>query len=46
MTSIKKVDIFKCIDFANENKLFDKLNNIYSSLPSGDCTGCGKCCME
>ena len=46
MTSIKKVDILKCIDFANENKLFDKLNNIYSSLPSGDCTGCGKCCME
>ncbi|MGL5694923.1 MAG: YkgJ family cysteine cluster protein [Peptostreptococcaceae bacterium] len=46
MTSIKKVDILNCIDFANENELFNKLNNVYKTLPSGDCTGCGKCCME
>lgn len=46
MTSIKKVDIYKCIDFAHENELFDKLNKIYTTLPSGDCTGCGKCCNE
>ena len=46
MTSIKKVDIYKCIDFAHENELFDKLNKIYTTLPSGDCTGCGECCNE
>lgn len=46
MTSIKKVDILKCIDFAHKSELFDKLNKVYATLPSGDCTGCGKCCME
>ncbi|MGL5331070.1 MAG: YkgJ family cysteine cluster protein [Peptostreptococcaceae bacterium] len=46
MTSIKKVDILNCIDFANKNELFSKLNNVYDNLPSGDCKGCGKCCME
>lgn len=46
MTSIKKVDIYKCIDFARENKLIDKLNEIYNTLPSGYCNGCGKCCNE
>ena len=46
MTSINKTDILNSIDFADKNELFDKLNNIYKSLPSGDCTGCGKCCME
>lgn len=46
MTSIKKNHVENCINYANENKLFDKLNDVYKSLPSGDCTGCGKCCME
>ena len=46
MTSINKTDILNSIDFADKNELFDKLNDIYKSLPSGDCTGCGKCCME
>ena len=46
MTSINKIDILNSIDFADKNKLFDKLNDIYKSVPSGDCTGCGKCCME
>ena len=46
MTSIKKVDILKCIDYVNENNIFDKLNKVYKSLPSGDCAGCGNCCME
>lgn len=46
MTSIKKSDILNCIDFANKNKLFDKLNEVYKALPSGNCTGCGNCCME
>lgn len=46
MTSIKKDDILHCIDYSNQNELFYKLNNIYKSLPSGDCKGCGNCCME
>lgn len=46
MTSIKKVDVSNCIDYANKNKLFDKLNKTYKSLPSGNCSGCGNCCME
>ncbi|HSQ89535.1 YkgJ family cysteine cluster protein [Romboutsia sp.] len=46
MTSIKKNDILNCIDYCKQNKLFNKLNKIYSTLPSGDCTGCGNCCME
>ena len=46
MTSIKKIDILQCIDYSKQNDLFYKLNNVYKSLPSGDCTGCGNCCME
>lgn len=46
MTSIKKNDVLKCIDYANKNKLFNKLNQIYKDLPNGDCKGCGNCCME
>ena len=46
MTSIKKSEVLKCIDFSNENKLIDKLNGVYNTLPSGDCNGCGSCCME
>lgn len=46
MTSIKKIDILNCIDYSKENELFDKLNKVYNSLPSGDCSGCGNCCME
>ena len=46
MTSIKKNHVVNCINYANENRLFDKLNNIYKSLPSGDCSGCGNCGMD
>lgn len=46
MTSIKKNDILNCIDYCKKNKMFDRLNNIYATLPSGNCTGCGNCCME
>ena len=46
MTSIKKVQILKSIKFCDENGYFEKLNDIYSSLPKGDCSGCGNCCME
>ena len=46
MTTLKKNDIYKSIEYAKENNLIDELNKIYESVPSGDCTGCGKCCME
>lgn len=46
MASINNTDILKSIDYAKKNKLFEKLNNIYETLPKGECTGCGSCCME
>ncbi|MGL6105602.1 YkgJ family cysteine cluster protein [Romboutsia sp.] len=46
MTSIKKNDILCCIDYSKQNRLFYKLNEIYKTLPGGNCNGCGKCCME
>lgn len=46
MTSIKKSQILESIEFCEENGYFKKLNDIYSTLPSGDCAGCGNCCME
>ncbi|MEG1311320.1 MAG: YkgJ family cysteine cluster protein [Romboutsia sp.] len=46
MTSIKKIDVLNCIDYSKENKLIEKLNKVYKSLPSGNCSGCGNCCME
>lgn len=46
MTSIKRNDILNCINYVDENKLLDKLNNVYKSLPNGNCSGCGNCCME
>ena len=46
MTTLKKNDIYKSIEYAKENNLINELNKIYESVPGGDCTGCGKCCME
>ncbi|MGL5711480.1 MAG: YkgJ family cysteine cluster protein [Paraclostridium sp.] len=46
MTTLKKHDIQQSIEYANKNNLIDDLNNIYESVPSGDCKGCGNCCME
>ena len=46
MTTLKKNDIYKSIEYAKENNLIDELNKIYESVPSGDCTGGGNCCME
>lgn len=46
MASINNTDILKSIEYAKKNQLFEKLNNIYSTLPKGQCTGCGNCCME
>lgn len=46
MASINNTDILKSIEYAKKNQLFDKLNNIYKTLPKGQCTGCGNCCME
>ncbi|GAA0709840.1 YkgJ family cysteine cluster protein [Paraclostridium ghonii] len=46
MASLKKIDIEKSIKFAKENKLINELNKVYDSVPNGNCSGCGKCCME
>ncbi len=46
MASIKRKQILESIKFCETNGYFDKLNNIYSTLPKGDCSGCGNCCME
>ena len=46
MASINNTDIIKSINYAEKNQLFEKLNNIYDTLPKGKCTGCGNCCME
>ncbi|WP_455539742.1 YkgJ family cysteine cluster protein [Terrisporobacter sp.] len=46
MASINNTDIIKSINYAKKNQLFEKLNNIYDTLPKGKCTGCGNCCME
>ena len=46
MTSIKREEIINVTNYSKEFGLIDKLNQVYDSLPSGDCSGCGKCCME
>jgi Fe-S-cluster containining protein len=46
MASLKKIDIEKSIEFAKKNNLINELNKIYETVPSGECTGCGNCCME
>lgn len=46
MPSIKKYDIEKGIDYAKKESLFEDLNKLYNKIPSGDCLGCGNCCIE
>lgn len=46
MASIKTEQILESIEFCEKNGYFKKLNDIYSTLPKGDCAGCGNCCME
>lgn len=46
MATLKKIDIEKSIKFTKENNLINELNQIYNTVPSGNCTGCGSCCME
>ena len=46
MASIKREQILESIAFCEKNGYFEKLNDIYSTLPKGDCAGCGNCCME
>ena len=46
MASINNNEILISIDYCKENKVFDELESIYRSLPSGKCNGCGNCCME
>lgn len=46
MASIKRKDILDCVKFMEKENIFDKINEIYSSVPSGKCSGCGSCCKE
>lgn len=46
MASIKKEHILESIEFCDRKGYFDKLNQIYATLPKGDCVSCGNCCME
>lgn len=46
MTTLKKHDIQQSIEYAKKNNLISELNKVYKSVPSGDCKGCGNCCME
>lgn len=46
MTTLKKHDIQQSIEYAKKNNLIKELNKIYEGVPSGDCKGCGECCME
>ena len=46
MTSIKKEEIINVTEYSKKHELINNLNEIYDTLPSGDCAGCGKCCME
>ena len=46
MASIKRQQILESIAFCEKNGYFEKLNEIYSTLPKGECSGCGNCCME
>ena len=46
MASIKRDEIEKSIAYAEKNGIFEKLNKIYDTVPSGKCEGCAKCCME
>lgn len=41
-----KRKILKSVRFAMENNLFDKLNSIYKTIPSGKCSHCNNCCSE
>lgn len=43
---ISKDKIQASLALAENSKLFEELNDIYSSIPSGECEGCTKCCME
>lgn len=43
---IRNRDIVKAIFLAEENHLFEMLNDIYEGLPTGDCKHCNRCCTE
>lgn len=43
---IKNRNIVKSIFLAKEKNLFEELNNIYESLPTGECKHCNRCCSE
>ncbi len=46
MASIKNMDIKNGINYCIENEIFEEINNIYSTIKGGECSGCGDCCNE
>lgn len=43
---INKKMIDESFILVENNNLISNLQDIYSQIPSGDCNGCAKCCME
>lgn len=43
---LEKEDIKKSIQLAENNRHFEKLNQIYRQIPDGICSGCTNCCVE
>lgn len=40
------MNIEKGIKYCSDNLIFERLNAIYETVPSGKCNGCTKCCHE
>jgi Fe-S-cluster containining protein len=38
--------ILSSVRFAKANNLFENLNSVYETIPSGKCEHCNSCCME
>jgi Fe-S-cluster containining protein len=38
--------LYSALAFAETNRLFDQLNNVYAKLPSTTCKRCGTCCSD
>lgn len=36
----------KAVAFAKEHELFERLQNLYATIPEGQCGGCAACCQE
>lgn len=40
------MNIEKGINYCKDNQIFERLNAVYESVPTGKCKGCTKCCHE